>query len=142
MTFFRGKSKMCIRKKCPNYVIHHVGTNGPNSELPPERMAKSTINVAKNNQSDSPILSISGIVPCDGNFNIKTMEVNKQLLKMCDKEKLLFNINPKNHLNKSTFHLNHNGYQKLGKVLEILSGAPILDFLKPIKEQILIQLFI
>ena len=105
-------------------------------------MAKSTINVAKNNQSDSPILSISGIVPCDGNFNIKTMEVNKQLLKMCDKEKLFFNINPKNHLNKSTFHLNHNGYQKLGKILEILSGAPILDFLKSIKEQILIQLFI
>ena len=38
---------------------------------------------------------------------------------MCGKEKLLFpshsNINPKTHLNKSKFHLNRNGYEKLGK---------------------------
>ena len=52
-------------------------------------------------------------------FNIKAMEVRKELSKMCDKEKLLFlshsNINPKTHLNISKLYLNRNGYKKLGK---------------------------
>ena len=69
------------------------------------------------NQSNSRIVSISGIVPRNGNFNIKAMEVNKEPSKMCDKEKLLFlshsNINPETHLNKINFHLNRNGYEKL-----------------------------
>ena len=111
--------KPCIREKNPDYVIFHVGTNELNSELPPERIAKSIIDVAKNTQSDSRIVSISGIVPRNDNFNIKATEVNKELSKMCDKEKLLFlsrsTINPKIHLNKSKLHLNRNGYEKLGK---------------------------
>ena len=82
-------------------------------------MAKSIIYVAKNTQSDNRIVSISGIVPRNDNFNIKAMEVNKELSKICGKEKLLFlshsNINRKTHLNKSKLHLNHNGYEKLGK---------------------------
>ena len=39
--------KLCIREKNPDYVIFHVGTNELNSELPPERIAKSIIDVAK-----------------------------------------------------------------------------------------------
>ena len=109
--------KSCIREKYPDYLILHVGTN--NSELPSERIAKSIIHVAKNTKSDSRIVSISGIVPRNHNFNIKAMEVNKELSKMCGKEKLLFlsysNINPKIHLNKSKLHFNRNGYKKLGK---------------------------
>ena len=77
-------------KKNPDYVIFHVGTNELNSELPPERIAKSIIDVAKNTKSDSRIVSISGIVPRNDNFNIKATEVNKELSKMCDKEKFLF----------------------------------------------------
>ena len=111
--------KPCIREKNPDYVIFHLGTNELSSELPPERIAKSIINVAKNTQSDSRIVSISGIVPRNDNFNIKSTEVNKELSKMCDKEKLLFlshsNINPKIHLNKSKLHLNRNSYENLGK---------------------------
>ena len=76
----------CIRQKNPDYVILHVGTNEFNSELPPERIAKSIIDVAKNTQSDSRIVSISGIVPRNDNFNIKAMEVKNKLSKMCDKE--------------------------------------------------------
>ena len=74
--------KPCIREKNPDYVIFHVGTNELNSELPPERIAKSIIDVAKNTKSDSRIVSISGIVPRDDNFNIKVMEVNKEFSKM------------------------------------------------------------
>ena len=79
-----------IREKNANYLIFHVGTNELNSELPPERIAKSIIDVAKNTKSDSRIVSISGIVPRNDNFNIKATEVNKELSKMCDKEKFLF----------------------------------------------------
>ena len=111
--------KPCIREKNLDYLIFHVGINELNSELPPERIAKSIIDVAKNNQSDSRIVSISGIVPRNDNFNTKATEVNKELSKMCDKEKLVFlshsNINPKICLNKSKLHLNRNGYEKLRK---------------------------
>ena len=82
--------KPCIREKNPDYVIFHIGTNELNSELPPKRIAKSTIDVAKNTQSDSRIVSISSIVPRNDNFNIKATEVNRELSKMCDKEKLFF----------------------------------------------------
>ena len=113
--------KPCIREKNPDYVIFHVGTNELNSELPPERIAKSIIDVAKNSQSGSQIVSISGIVPRNDNFNMKAAEVNRELSKMYDQEKLLFlshsNINLKIHLNKSKLHLNRNGYEKLGKNL-------------------------
>ena len=111
--------KPCIREKNPDYVIFHVGTNELNSELAPEKIAKSIIDVAKNTQSDNRIVRISGIVPRSDNFNIKATEVNKELSKMCDKEKLLFlshsNINQKIHLIESRLFLNRNGYEKLSK---------------------------
>ena len=65
-------------------VILHVGKNNLNSELPPERIAKSIVNVAKNIQPDTRKVSISGIVPRNDNFNNKAMEVNKELSKMCN----------------------------------------------------------
>ena len=65
--------KPYIREKNPDCVILHVGTNKLNS-----------INVAKNIQSDSRIVSIPGTVP--RNFNIKAMELNREFSKMCDKE--------------------------------------------------------
>ena len=64
--FFRGKGKMHERlcealysRKIPDYVIFHVGTNELNSELPPERIAKSIIDVAKNTKSDSRKASLA-----------------------------------------------------------------------------------
>ena len=90
-----------------------------NSELAPERIAKSVIDLAKNVKSDTCSFSISGIVPRIDNFNNKVMEVNKELAKMCKKEKLQFlehsNINPKTHVNRSKVHLKRNGSIKLGK---------------------------
>ena len=87
--------------------------------LPPERILKSVIDVAKNTQLGSRIVSISGIETRYENFNVKVMEVNKERFKMCGKGKLLFlshsNMNPKTHFNKSKLHLNHNGYEKAGK---------------------------
>ena len=89
------------------------------SESPPERIAKSVVDVGKNIQSDNRTVAISSIVPRNDNFNNKAMEVNKELCKMCEREKLFFvdnsNINPKTHLNGSKVHLNRNGDVKLGK---------------------------
>ena len=109
----------CMRENNPEHVILHVGTNKVNSELTSERIVKSVIDVGKNIQTNHRTISISGIVPCNDNFNNKATEVNKELSKMCKKEKLLFvdhsNINPQTHLNRSKLDLNRNGYEKLGK---------------------------
>ena len=111
--------KPCIREKNPDYLILNVEVNQLNSGLPPERTAKPIIDVARNNQLDSRIVNVSDIVPRKGNFNIKAMEVKKELSKMCEKVKLLFlshsNINPKTHFNKSKHYLTRNGYENLGK---------------------------
>ena len=105
----------CIRERNPDYVILHVGTNELDSELPPERIAKSVIDDAKNIQSDNRMVSISGIVLLSNNFNIKVMEVNKKLSEICGKENLLFlkhsNINLKTNLNKSKPNLSRNRYE-------------------------------
>ena len=76
-TFFWGIGKIYERLcearyswKNPDYVIFHVRTNELNSELPPKRIANSIIDVAKNTQSDSRTVSISGIVSHNDNFNI------------------------------------------------------------------------
>ena len=110
--------KPCIRENDPDQIMH-VRTNEMNSELLPERIAKSVIDVAKNEKIDTRSVNISGIIPRNGNFDNKVMEVNKELAKMCKREKFQFlehsNINPKAHLNKSKVHLNRNGYIKLGK---------------------------
>ena len=111
--------KPCLRENDPKNVILHIGTNDLNPELPTERIAKSIVDVAKNIQSDTRKVSISGIVPPNDNFNNKAMEVNKELSKICNREKLLLlehnNIKLKTHLNKSKLHLNRNGDEKLGR---------------------------
>ena len=108
--------KPCIRENNPEYVILHVETNELNPELTTERIAKSVIDVGKNIQTNHRTVSMSSIVPRNDNFNNKATEVNKELFKMCKKEKLLFvdhnNINPKTHMTRSKLHLNSNGYEK------------------------------
>ena len=82
--------KPCIREKNPDYVNFHVGKNELNSELAPERIAKSIIDVAKNTQSNRRVVSISGIAPRNDNFNIKATKVNKELSKMCARKYCFF----------------------------------------------------
>ena len=74
--------KPCIRENNPEYVILHVGTNELNSELTPERIAKSIIDVCKNIQTSHRSVSISGIVPRNDNFNKKATQVNRELSQM------------------------------------------------------------
>ena len=71
-----------ICEKNMDYVILHIGTKELNSILPPERIAKSIFDVAENTQSDNRTVGISGIVSNNDNFNIKAMEVNKELSKI------------------------------------------------------------
>ena len=49
---YEGYVKPCIRENNLEYVILHVGTNELNSELTPERIAKSYIDVRKNIQTN------------------------------------------------------------------------------------------
>ena len=78
--------KPCIRENDPDHVILHVGTNEMNSELPPERIAKSVVDVAKNVKSNTRSVSISSILPRNDNFNNKVIEVNKELEKCATKK--------------------------------------------------------
>ena len=111
--------KPCIRENNLEYVKLHLETNELNSELTPERIAKSVIDVGENILTNYRTVSTSGMVPRNDNFNNKAMEVKRELSKMCKKEKLLFvdhcNLNPKTHLNRRKLHLNRNGYEKLVK---------------------------
>ena len=63
--------KPCIRLKNADSGILHDGTNELDSELSPERIVKSIIDIAKNTLSDSQIVGLSSIAPRNDNFNIK-----------------------------------------------------------------------
>ena len=82
--------KPSIREKKSGLRYFPWWNKWANSELPPERIVKSIIDVAKNTLSDNRIFSMSGILPRNDSFNIKVMVVNKELSKMCEKEKLIF----------------------------------------------------
>ena len=82
--------KPSIREKKSGLRYFPWWNKWANSELPPKRIVKSIIDVAKNTLSDNRIFSMSGILPRNDSFNIKVMVVNKKLSKMCEKEKLIF----------------------------------------------------
>ena len=82
--------KPSIREKKSGLRYFPWWNKWANSELPPERIVKSIIDVAKTTLSDNRIFSMSGILPRNDSFNIKVMVVNKELFKMCEKEKLIF----------------------------------------------------
>ena len=82
--------KPSIREKKSGLRYFPWWNKWANSELPPKRIVKSIIDVAKNTLSDNRIFSMSGILPRNDSFNIKVMVVNKELSKMCEKEKLIF----------------------------------------------------
>ena len=63
--------KPCIGENNPDYVILHVDTNELSSELTPERIAKSVIDVGKNIQTNYRTVSISCIVPRNDNLTKK-----------------------------------------------------------------------
>ena len=88
-------------------------------------IAKSFLDVAKNIRSNTRTVSISGILPRNGSFNNKALDVKDELLNMHSESRLDFithkNINPRVDLNKSTLHLNRKMVQiKLVKTLLLL----------------------
>lgn len=117
--FMKGYVKPCIWEIDLDYVILNVGTNELNFELPPKQIAKSVISVAKNLKTDIRAISISSIISRKGNYDNKTMEINKELSKIYSKEKLFFlehgNVNSTTNLNRSRFHLNCIVFEKLDK---------------------------
>ena len=64
-------AKPCIRENDPDHTYIHVGTNELNSELLPERIAKSIVDLAKNIKSEKRSVSISGVVPCNDDLSQK-----------------------------------------------------------------------
>ena len=68
-------------------VIIHVGANDLNSETTPKRIAKSIVDVAKKNKTESRSASISRIVPRCKNLKNMALEVSQERSKMCKEAK-------------------------------------------------------
>ena len=115
-------TKPCTREENPDHIILHVGTNDLSSDNSPERVGKSTVDLAKNLFHDNRKVTISGIIPRNDEWNNKAELVNNHLKEMCKFANIDFidnskNFNPKKHLNNSKLHLNDKGSYKLSNIL-------------------------
>ena len=55
--------RSCVRDENPDHIILHVGTNDLNSENNPERVAKSSVDLAKGMVSGNRKVAVPGIIP-------------------------------------------------------------------------------
>ena len=55
--------RSCVRDENPDHIILHVGTNDLNSENNPERVAKSSVDLAKRMVSGNRKVAVPGIIP-------------------------------------------------------------------------------
>ena len=79
-----------VRDDDPEHIILHVGTNELNLENSSERVAKSTLGLANNMVSEKKRVTISGIVPRNGEWNNKAEDVNGHLTGMCETLNIYF----------------------------------------------------
>ena len=124
----KNYTKPCVQKNYPDHIILHVGANELNSELPPERIAKSVNNVAKNLQTDSDSISILSIIPCKDDYNSKAMNLKKNFTR-CVTWKSYLSWNTKTSIRK------HIGIEAGFTSAEMISKNLIRTF------QILLRIF-
>ena len=72
--------KILHYKNSQDHVIIHIGTNELDSERQTDMIAKSVIDV----------VNVSRIVPRNGNFNNKALDISDEVLRMCREVKLDF----------------------------------------------------
>ena len=99
--------RSCVRDENPDHIILHVGTNDLNSENNPERVAKSSVDLAKGMVSGNRKVAVPGIIPRNEEWNEKALEVN-HISYVSDCFDYIDNsdFNPKKHLNNGKLHLN------------------------------------
>ena len=100
-----------VKKRSPELVIIHGGTNDLRSHQTAEQIGKSIVHLAEFARNETNEVVISGIIPRADNLNTKAEEVNKVTRKLCIENKILFMDNsdfPKKMLH-GHLHLNNFG---------------------------------
>ena len=115
--FMKDCMKPCIRENNPDHLIFHVGTNDVRSNKNAKSIAESIVSLAKEVNASKLDVSISSIIPRNGNWSNKVMEVNSYIKDLRESNDVSFfsntTINSKKHLNNSRLHLNPKGSSKL-----------------------------
>ena len=105
----------CLRptiRENPNHIILHIGTNDLTTNIPPEKVAESIINLASPLKSNSCSEAISNITVRNDRYRKKVVQVNRHLKTLCIErnfELITQNIITEKHLNGSKLHLNKRG---------------------------------
>ena len=97
----------------PDHIILHVGTNDLTTNIPPEKVAKSIIDLASSLKSNSCSVAISNITVRNDRYRKKVVQVNRHLKTLCIEKNFELisheNIITEKHLNGSKLHLNKTG---------------------------------
>ena len=97
----------------PNHIILHVGTNDLTTNIPPEKVAESIIDLASSLKSNSCSVAISNITVRNDRYRKKVVQVNRHLKTLCIERNFELithdNIITEKHLNGSKLHLNKRG---------------------------------
>ena len=96
----------------PNHIILHVGTNDLTTNIPPEKVVESIIDLASSLKSNSCSVAISNITVRNDRYRKKVVQVNRHLKTLCIErnfELITQNIITEKHLNGSKLHLNKRG---------------------------------
>ena len=119
------KDLPCARVRCmqdyvrptirenPNHIILHVGTNDLTTNIPPEKVVESIIDLASSLKSNSCSVAISNITVRNDRYRKKVVQVNRHLKTLCIERNFELithdNIITEKHLNGSKLHLNKRG---------------------------------
>ena len=97
----------------PNHIILHVGTNDLTTNIPPEKVVESIIDLASSLKSNSCSVAISNITVRNDRYRKKVVQVNRHLKTLCIERNFELithdNIITEKHLNGSKLHLNKRG---------------------------------
>ena len=119
-------------KQSRPYYISHVGKNDAPSEKTSQAIAQSTADLAKSITNGNLQVTVSSLVPRNGQWSKKVYEINKVLLNLCKDVNIPFishsAIKAKRNLNNSKSHLNIRGSRKfLENFVKYLKGFSSCD---------------
>ena len=99
----------------PNIIVIHCGTNDLKKDVEPLSIATNIIRLIENANYQCPETQflISSLIPRNDRYNQKAIDVNNDLLRMCNERNIGFidhsNLDRRAHLNRSRIHPNRRG---------------------------------
>ena len=97
----------------PDHIILHIGTNDLATNIPPEKVVGSIIDLASSLKSNSCSVAISNITVGNDRYRKKVVQINRHLKTLCIERNFELisneNIITEKHSNGSKLHLNKRG---------------------------------